>query len=131
MVVGRHHEVVGLEVAVHDPGGVRLGERARDLRGNLQRPARRKRPARHQLSHRLPLDQLHADVRLAVDLTELVDGHDGGMIQRRRGTRLGFESTETILIAAEIRRQELERHVALQREVACSIHLAHAARAEV
>ena len=36
----RHqHDVVGLEIAVDDAGGVRRGERARDLRADVQRRA--------------------------------------------------------------------------------------------
>ena len=41
MAVGRHHDVVWLQVAMHDAGLVRRGEAVRDFDGYRKRPCRR------------------------------------------------------------------------------------------
>ena len=115
---------------MHDAGGVGLGQPVGHLRGDVQRPARRQARPGQQLAQRLAFDQLHADVGLIAGLAQLVDGDDGGMVQRRGGAGFLFEAAQPIGIVREIGRQQLECDVALQRQVAGPVDLAHAARAQ-
>jgi len=52
------------------------------------------------------------------------------MIERSQHFRLALEASHAVRIAEERRRQDFQRHIALERRVASTIHLAHAALAE-
>src|SRR5436190_828919 len=58
-----------------------------------------------QLGEAAPLDVLHGDVRPAVDLADLVDLADVGMLDARLGARLAQEALGLLRIVAV---QELE-----------------------
>ena len=60
-----------------------------------------------------------------------VDMPDVGMVQRRENFGFTFKPGESIGISRERFRQHLERHVAIKFGVPCSIHLAHAAFADL
>ena len=63
-------------------------------------------------------------------LAEVVNGEDVRM--RQRGDRLGLalEARERGRIGGQVRRQDLDRDLAIERRVARAVDLAHAARAE-
>ena len=44
--------------------------------------------------------------------------------------RLAFESHQTFRVERECRRQDLQRHIAIQRDIARAIHFAHPAGAK-
>ena len=76
------HEVLGLEVAVNDPGLVRLGERGADLDEQLGRARERQRPlAREHGAQVLALDVLHDQVERLVPLPEVERLHDVRVIE--------------------------------------------------
>ena len=83
----------------------------------------------------LPLEQFHRDERLHVRaLTCFFDRIDRAnirMVQRRCCTRLQQKAVERILIARQLRRQELERDFAPQREVFRLVHHPHPAAAQL
>ncbi len=128
--VGRHHDVVGLQVTVNDARGVGLGEALRDLRSDLEETARGEGvglAAQDQLPKRVAVDQLHDDVAQARGrLADVVDGDDVGVVQRGGGAGLLAEAAETVRVAGELLGQELHRDVAVQVVVARSPDLAHA-----
>ena len=71
------HDVLGLEIAVHDAGLVRGGQSRGDVLREDQRLRRRQLAAiAQQVGEVLPLDVRHRDVLDAVDLPEVVDPHD-------------------------------------------------------
>ena len=55
----RHEQVLGLEVAVHDPFLVRRGQAVRDLQRVVDRFSLRQLPARERGAQRLAFEQLH------------------------------------------------------------------------
>ena len=52
------------------------------------------------------------------------------MIQRGGRARFALEATQLVAIRGDGRRQNLDRHGAIQPRVARAVHFAHAARAE-
>ena len=68
------------------------GEGVRDLRRGQEKALHGQWAARHELSHRGALHELHDDVREIAGLSDLVDGHDVRMIQGGRGASLLLES---------------------------------------
>jgi hypothetical protein len=82
---------------------------------------------------RLPRDVLHRDVpprRLLLGLPDVVDREDVGMVQRRRGLGLEPEARHGGRIAAQLLRQELDGHVAVQPHVPRPVDHAHPARTQ-
>ncbi len=68
---------------------------------------------------------MHAGVVL-----EAVNGADVRVVERSEHLRLALEPRETIGVARECLGQNLQRDVAIELRVACTPHLAHAARTE-
>ena len=62
----RHHDVLGLQVPMHDAGLMRSGQALANLRGDLQQLPDSEAPAGEQLPQRRPLHALHRDVGDAV-----------------------------------------------------------------
>ena len=78
-----------------------------------------------------PLDQFHHQRRSAVrELFEAVDGGDARVVEGGERLRFAREACESIGIAGEQLRQDLDRDVALELRIARAIHLAHSACAK-
>ena len=86
----------------------------------------RDRPLGDPVGERRPLDQFH-DEGLIFDS---VDRGDIRVIQRRERLRLALEAHEPIGIRREELRQDLERHITVERCVTRPIDLTHASGAE-
>ncbi len=125
--VGRHDDVLRLEIAMDDAAVVRGGEAARDLRRVLRRFAWRQRPAGHSIAKGGPVQQLHGRVCGAAAHAEIMDGEDVRMVKRGEHPRLAFEPRHAVGIGDEQFRQHLDRYEAAELQVARTIHLAHAA----
>ena len=78
----------------------------------------------------LTLDQFHHERRDATAFFKAVDAADVRMIQRRERLRFTLKAGDPLGISDERVRQDLDRHVAIQRRVARSVDLAHAAGPE-
>ena len=128
--VPRHHHVLGLQVPVHDPGGVRLGEPVGRLRRDGEQPLQRQGARPDELTESLSLHELHRDERGPVRLPDLVDRHDVGVIQRRRGPRFLLEARQALDVLRELRRKHLDRDVPRELRVSGPVDLAHAAGAD-
>ena len=127
----RDHDVAGLQIAVHDAAAVRRAERVRHLRGERERVADRERAAVERPGQRLPLDILHDDVAAAVlGDPGLVDGADAGMIQRRGGARLAQQPAAGVGVGEFFRGDELDRHVAPERQIVGEVDLTQTAAAK-
>ena len=84
----RDHDVAGLQIAMDDPGPVRLVERIRDLNTVAQNLLERQRPFRQFVRQRFALEQLHHQVVLA----DVVQRADVRVIERRDRLRLTLEA---------------------------------------
>ncbi len=138
--VGRDHEVAGLQVAVNNAGGMRLGEPFGGLREVAEESAEVGPLLVNEAAQGLAADHLHRDVvqRLRVGRArrahrvapDLVDGDDVGVAQLRRRPGLELEAPDAVFVAHQVEGEDLERDVAPQRLVLGQVDLAHAARAE-
>jgi hypothetical protein len=87
--VGTRQQHVGrLDVAVHDPLAVRVGEAGKDLYAELQRPVRRHRLADQVGQAAAVLDVGHDEVEMAFLLAVVVDGDDVGVLEAGDRARL-------------------------------------------
>ena len=104
-------DVVGLEVAVDDAGGVRGRERRRDLARDPQRaPDREAVDAVDLVGQQRALEELEHDVRHAVAREPHVGRLDDvGVAERAGGARLVHEALEHVGVLGELGAQELER----------------------
>ena len=131
MAVRAHHDVVRLEVAVHDAGLMGAAERFADLDGGAQRVAQHERPALDQRAQRAALDQLHGDEHHAVRLVHLVDRGDVGMGHRGGGPRLAQEAQPALFVVHPLPPQDLEGDTATELLVLGGVNLAHSALADL
>ena len=129
--VAGEEEVVGLEVAMHDAAGVRGGESRRHLRGDLEGLARRQRPGDQALAQGLALEELHRGEGDFAVLAEIEDRQDVRMRQRRDCLGLALETGQRVGVGGEMRRQDLDRHLAVELGVGGAKDLAHAALSEL
>jgi len=76
------------------------------------------------------IGQFHDQVALAVVLIKRIDVDDVRVIERREQLRLALKPSHALGIIGERLRQKFESDVPSERQVACAINLAHAARTE-
>ena len=126
----RDHHVLGLQVPVDDPGGVRLGEPVGDLAGDVEQTPGRKRAGPQDLPQRLPVDELHRDEDRGVGGPDVVDRDDVVVIQSGGRARLLLEALVPVGIGGKLRRKHLDRDLAPQPRVPRAIDLAHPSGAE-
>ena len=123
---------LGLQSAMGDPFFLRRREAARDLHNGTQSPcARRSKATPHSFSKRLAFEQLgdnewrhHHRCRCRTP-----PGCSGGSVPPPRGP-LVLESMEAAEVGRECRGQNLDRNITSEPRIACTVDLAHAARAE-
>ena len=77
-----------------------------------------------------PADQPHGHVQAAVDLADVVDRHDVGVVQPRGGAGFAAEPLVEIGVLGVVGEQHLQRDDAVDGGVVGAPHLAHAAAAQ-
>ena len=106
-------------------------EAARDLPGQAGGFTRGNRPAFEPRGQRLAVAERHRQERPAVrQFLDVVNGADVRVVERRRGTRFGEQPPLGVLVAHELRRQELQRDEPSQPQVFGFVDHAHPARAD-
>ncbi len=125
-------DVLRLEVAVHDAGGVRLIERRQRLAEQVHQARRRQRRlVADDLRQVAPAQQLHhQEQRARVRLAEVEHLDRVRMAQPRRRPRLRLKSPEGLDVGRHLGVQELDRHGSVEREVVRAIHPSHRADAD-
>jgi hypothetical protein len=130
VAVARHEDVVGLEVAMNDATRVGGGEAARDLgpiRGRLGHGQRALVQARAQGGS---FEELRHDVGESVLLTHVVHREHVRIREAAGGARLLLEAPQSLGVAGQRAREDLDRDVAIQARVPRAVHLAHPPRAQ-
>jgi len=79
------------------------------------------------LRQTLALDELHAEILLALVLADFVDGHDVRMVELAGGLGLVMKADDLGLAGQFARADELERDQPVQAALPCAIDHAHAA----
>ena len=87
-----NHDVLGLDVAVHEAASVRGRQCSRDLDEPRDAPAQRYPRVSHVTPQRHADDELHRDVRRTFELADVEDGHHVGVIEGGGGARLAHEA---------------------------------------
>ena len=131
VAVLRDHQVLGLQIPVHDPGRMGLGETVGGLHGDVEKPLRRERlPRRQELAKGLSVHELHRDVGGSLGFADVVDRQDVRVVQGRGRARFLLEALAAIGMGGRVGRQHLDRHVASEPGVGRAIDLSHPARAD-
>ena len=128
--VATHHDVLGFEIPVHNPGRVRPRKPVGHLRRNRQQALHGQRALVQEVPKRFPLDQLHRDVGAGFRLADVVDDDDVRMVQRRGRTCLLFESPQAVGVGGDRIGQHLDRDLSAQPRVPRPIDFSHPTRAE-
>ena len=84
-----------------------------------------------QIAQLLTADQLHRDEADPVNFVDFVDDGDVRMFERGGGARFLDETLTPVGIGDQIRRQDLERDLAIQFDVEGAVDDAHAAPADL
>ncbi len=125
------HDVLGLEVAMDDAGGVRVLEPAQDLAMDRERPRGRHRPGRDRLGQRLARQELHHQEQRALGrAAEVGDGDDVRVREPAGRLGLALEAARELFLAAQLGQQHLDREIAPHHRVLGAVHGAHAADAD-
>jgi hypothetical protein len=127
IAAARHDQVLRLQVAVHDAGGVGAGQAVGDARQQLEdrgAVARGTGPDRQ----RLPFHELHGHVVQRPFDTGVVDADDGRVVERRGHARLAEEALDAQRIGGPVGRQDFQRHAPAERFIHRFVDLPHPAR---
>ena len=104
-----------------DTAGVNGGERIEDLDAEIECALRRQRTGLQQFVERLPLEQLANQKDVAILLAGIMNGADVGMADQRGDARLALESLTRAGLTREFGQQDLDRHVAVEAQIAATI----------
>src|SRR5687768_6956099 len=112
-----------------NPCRMSSGQRARTLNGDVEHFAELHWCVPHSFAQSFAIDELGGDKVHRVDLLDLVNRDDVGMIQR--GSSLCFlnKAPHPRLISNDIGRQDLQRYFTIELCILCEIYLAHSALA--
>ena len=123
-------DVGGLDIAVHDSGGMRGIERIRNFDPQPQNLVNFHRPPADPVFQGHPFEKLHRDEGMAILFANIVDRADVGMIESGGGLGLTSKSRQRLCISGHFVRQKLERDETVQSRVLGFIDHAHAAAAQ-
>jgi hypothetical protein len=84
----------------------------------------------HQVGKRLTIEVLHDEVVHSLVSANVVQRTDMGMGKGRDGARFTLEPIAKFLIGFKPRREDFDRHGAIEAYVACSIDFTHTTSAE-
>ena len=122
-----HHQVLRLEIAMHDARVVRLGQARTNLDEQPGRAREGPRPvSAQQRCQVVPLDVFHHQVERVVALPEVEGLDDIGMIELADGLRLQAEPAQHLRFCGGIGRQHLHRRGLPEVKVLDSIDDPHA-----
>ena len=125
-----HENVGGLDIAVHDSGGMRRIECIRNFDPQPQNLVNFHRAPADPVFQGHPFEKLHRDEGMAILFANIVDGADVGMIESGGGLGLTSKSRQRLCISSHLVGQKLERNETVQSRVLSFVDHAHAAAAQ-
>ena len=131
----RHKKnVCRLDVAMHNPLGMRRRQRVGDLHGNLEQFIHFHRlpdgMVTDPLFQALALKLLHHDERMAVVVVNVVNRADVRMVELRRGPSLARKAVERAFVLDQVIGNKLQRDMAPQAHVFRLVDHSHPAAAQ-
>ena len=125
-----NHQVRRLQIAMHDSGAMRVGERIENLHAQLCGLRWRQLAETFgQIVEGFAADELHHHQQVVVVAMQLEEGGDALVVQTRERHRFGPEALEHVTFP-EVGVQDLDRNFAFERLVHCLVDSAHAATAK-
>src|ERR1043166_2047177 len=125
------HDVARLHISMHDAARVRRAESTRDVAGDVNRFSQGEWSAAQPFLERLTVVERHRDEWPAfVGLPDLVNRANVDVLEPRCSSCLEQELIFGARRHTEVRRQELQRHVAVETRVVRAIHAPHATCAD-
>jgi hypothetical protein len=109
-----HHDVVGLDIPVHDPGGMGRGQRLGHLADEVHERGQGEPPPPREPPQCLALDQLHDEEGLAFVLFHAINSTNMRMIQGGDGAGFALEPLQALDILGILPGQELEGDAAVE-----------------
>lgn len=107
-------DVLGLDVAVDDPGGVRGGEPVGDIRDDRDRGLGGEPALAVEAGTEIrTADQLHDEREVVAVHDEVTDGDHPGVVESEQGGALLDEAADQLLVRREILAQQLDGDGAL------------------
>ena len=132
LALGRHHHVVGLDVAmnhalvVSDLQSLRTAQRDVQCIADVELAE-----FVHPTLHRLTIDEFHRHVMQAVVLIHVVHTHGVVVIHLRHRTGFAVEAFDKVALPRQSLRQDFDRRLATELGVFTQVHFAHASLAEL
>jgi hypothetical protein len=123
-------DVRGREIAVNDPLAVGEVQPAQRLADDVERAPRRHGPFVDQIRQRLPLEELHHQVRHTAVDPKVGDRDDVGVRRRRERPRLALETATPLGRRGRALLQHLDRHQPIELDVPALVDHADAADAQ-
>ena len=102
IAIAPDHDVLGLDVAVHNSSIMRGCQRRGSLNCDFQNVRKLEVSFIKTTPQRFTFDQLAGNVIERIYLTDIVDGDDVGVIQRQQRARLLLKTMQPFAIPAEI-----------------------------
>ncbi len=125
-----HEDVLGLEIAMHQPARVRGHQSARQGGGDAAGVGRGDRPSANRRSQGLAVEQFRDQVRAAVRHPHVEHFDDIRVVERCGDPRFLQEPLDRVPIAALRVRQRLERDVPTEPRVSRAVDVSHSATSQ-
>ena len=131
MVILIEQDIGGLEIAVEDAAGMRVGHRLGRLGHQAGGGAGILLVPLHQGHEAAAGDELHAEVMLAVVAADLVDRDNAGVVEQRHGLGLIAEAAQLVVAGEQAGLDHLQGHGPVERDLAGLIDDTHAPAAQL
>src|SRR5713226_9726663 len=109
-----HKDVCRLDIAMNDSLCVRRSQPVGNFNSKRQQSLGLQRAPRNVLLERFAVQKLHDDERSSVVLSNVINGADVRMVQRRSGFSLAPEALQRMSIPRKFVRQKLQGYKAFQ-----------------
>src|SRR4030095_9463925 len=108
------HDVVGLQIAVHEPGGVSLCKAFGDVLQMSQQLFEIRLLAMNFLAQGDAVDEFHCNEMRTIAFANLVNMRNVRVIERGGGGRLLLEAPHSILACGKLTGENLQRSFAME-----------------